>query len=75
MPFLLINSVRMAWAPTQGLSILLATGDKEQRDPKEEKDGPRFKVANCLRLRQTGMNLVTIINYLILKEFLSLSMS
>lgn len=50
LPFLLVNSVRMAWVPTQGLSILLATGDKEERDPKEEEDGPRFKVANCLRL-------------------------
>ena len=74
-PFFLINSVRMAWVPTQGLSTLLAAGDKEQRGFKEEQEGPRFKVAKCLRLRQTGMSLDTVINYLILKEFLSLSKS
>ena len=75
LPFFLIKSVRMAWVPTQGLSTLLATEDKEQRGSKDEPDGPRFKVAKCLRLRQTGMNLVTVLKYLILKVFLSLSKS
>ena len=51
----------MAWVPTQGLSTLLATGDKEQRGSKDEQDGPRFKVAKCLRLRQMDMNLVTVL--------------